>query len=81
MTFTTESSVQQLLRGTQSLTSEDVESRLSVIAVVAIKDVADDHAGLPHSSISHQHAAQLFPHSAGPVPSLKGLCHPNHLFI
>lgn len=70
-----------MLRGTQSLTSEDVKSCLCVITVVAIKDVADDHAGLPHSSISHQHAAQLFPQSASSVTSLNSLCHLNHLLI
>lgn len=69
------------LTGALSLTSENVKSRLSVVAVVAIKDVADDHAGLPHGSIAHQHAAQLFPLSASLVTSLTGLCHLNHLCI
>lgn len=81
MAFTAGSSIWELLGGALSLTGEDVERRLSVVAVVAVEDVADDHAGLPHSSISHQHAAQLFPQSASLFTSLAGLCHLNGLFI
>lgn len=58
-----------------ALTGENIESCLSVLAVVSIEDVADDHAGLPHGSITDQHAAHLLPQPVCFVMSLTGLCH------
>lgn len=39
------------------LTGEDVEAGLLVLGRVPVGRVADDHAGLPDGSVSHQHAA------------------------
>jgi len=52
------------------LTSENIKSCLAVITVVSIEDVTDNHACLPHSSITNQHAAQLIPQSDGFIMSL-----------
>lgn len=57
------------------LTGKNIKCCLPVLAVVSIEDVADDHAGLPHSSITNQHAAQLFPQPVWFIMSLTGLCH------
>lgn len=57
------------------LTSKNIKSSLPVLAVVSIEDVADNHAGLSHRSITNQHAAQLFPRPVWFFMSLRGLCH------
>lgn len=41
----------------RSLTREHVKASLSVLRWVSIARVADDHAGLPHSSVPDQHTA------------------------
>lgn len=48
---------------------------MPVLAVVSVEDVADNHAGLPYSTITNQHAAQFVPQSVWFVMSLTGLCH------
>lgn len=57
------------------LTSKNIKRCLPVVAVVSIEDVADNHAGFAHSSISNKHAAHFLLQSDCFIKSLTGLFH------